>query len=1086
MGLLSKFFGNLKKTEGKGEPRERRGEKPKETQQEPAGDILRQETVASRRERKILDKHDAPEPLLTEPIHKADGNGKAALQETVFEIQSPKDRAEEIESAEAQVPLEWNIGDTILDLYEVTDILGKGGMGVVYKVHHKNWNLDLAVKSPLPEAISRTGGKENFVREAETWVNLGLHPNTVSCHYVRTLGGAPRVFAEFVDSGSLKDWIESKKLYRGGHENALERIIDIAIQFAWGLDYAHEQGLVHQDIKPANVMMTADVTAKVTDFGLAKARPISGEKSLQGSDKSILVTTGGMTEAYCSPEQYEGKPLSRKTDIWSWGVSILEMFTGEATWRFGFAAAKALEGYIEHGPDDPDIPSMPTSVSELLNRCFQNGPESRPATMGDVADALKPIYQEITASAYARSEPKAAEFAADGLNNMGVSYFDLGRKEDAISCWEKALEIKQIHPEATYNLSLIQWRDAKIDDLEVLRRLDNCGKNQRVNKEKLSELVSFVHAERLNLDAAKDVLKAFPGKYEALFSAKDINELRHIRTMVGHTDWVTSVAITPDGRYAVSGSTDKTLQMWDLETGRSICIMQNPTIVKSVAITPDGRYAVSGSSDKTLKMWDLETCKWIRTMVGHTDAVTSVAITPDGRYAVSGSGDDTIRVWDLKTRRGIHTMETYNVTSVAITPDGRYAVSGSTDKTLQMWDLETGRSISTMKVSSILFSLAITPDAKYLVSGSKDRLLRVWEISFDKAFQAELRVVLPKSFDEKIKEEDVHAQAIRQAEALYKEGNYRSSFTVLYDAWEDSGFSDKESIRGLYSNLIKKGRIKGLAICFRFQKGLLIGHINQVTSVAITPDGRYAVSGSSDKTLRVWDFVTGRCTREIFCWRSITSVAITPDGRYAVSGGYEATIRVWELETGKCIRTIEGHTDSVESVSVTPNGRYVISGSEDKTLRVWDLTTGQCIRTMEGHTSNVISVTTTPDGRYAVSGSEGGTIRVWELETGKCIRTMEGHTDAVTSVAITPDGRYAVSGSLDKTLQVWELIWDLEFPDPVDWDEGLRPYIEIFLTLHKGYWNETYFSHLTEELASKRGYGWVRPEGIRRELEKMT
>ncbi|MFZ4589351.1 MAG: protein kinase domain-containing protein, partial [Ignavibacteria bacterium] len=156
---------------------------------------------------------------------------------------------ENIEQDLVDIPLKWNIGDVIADIYEVTGILGEGGMGIVYKVHHKEWDLDLAVKSIRPEILNNTG-LENFIKEAETWVNLGLHPNTVSCYYVRKLGEVPRIFSEYVDGGSLKEWIQNGKLYNDTKKEALERILDIAIQSAWGLQYAHEQGLIHQDVKP--------------------------------------------------------------------------------------------------------------------------------------------------------------------------------------------------------------------------------------------------------------------------------------------------------------------------------------------------------------------------------------------------------------------------------------------------------------------------------------------------------------------------------------------------------------------------------------------------------------------------------------------------------------------------------------------------------------------------------------------------------------------------------------------------------------------------------------------------------------------
>ena len=112
--------------------------------------------------------------------------------------------------------------------------------------------------------------------------------------------------------------------------------------------------MIHQDVKPGNVLLSADGTVKVTDFGLAKARALAGETTKRADGQSILVSSGGMTPAYCSPEQASGKPLSRKTDIWSWAVSVLEMMTGEVTWASGVAARDAMEEFFEdHHPDDP-------------------------------------------------------------------------------------------------------------------------------------------------------------------------------------------------------------------------------------------------------------------------------------------------------------------------------------------------------------------------------------------------------------------------------------------------------------------------------------------------------------------------------------------------------------------------------------------------------------------------------------------------------------------------------------------------------------------------------------------------------------
>jgi serine/threonine protein kinase len=343
------------------------------------------------------------------------------------------------------VPAVWNVGDLILDEFEVADISGQGGMGTVYKIYYRTRNIDLAVKSPRPEIFARADGKENFVHEAETWMGLGEHPYLVRCYFVRTLGGIPRVFAEYVEGGSLADWIRQRRLYEGGPEQALERMLDVAIQFAWGLHFAHEQGLVHQDVKPANVMLTRDGVAKVTDFGLAKARVMAGEQGVRNGEghQSGLVSSRGMTLAYCSPEQAAGQALSRKTDIWSWGVSVLEMFTGEVTWSFGGAAREVLASYEGQ---DPTIPIMPADVVNLLNRCFQQEPETRPATMLEVATELRVIYAHSVGHSYERETPKSTEIQVRELDVRGVSLVELGRLEEALVVCEQAIRLNPIDP----------------------------------------------------------------------------------------------------------------------------------------------------------------------------------------------------------------------------------------------------------------------------------------------------------------------------------------------------------------------------------------------------------------------------------------------------------------------------------------------------------------------------------------------------------------------------------------------------------------------------------------------------------------
>ncbi len=201
----------------------------------------------------------------------------------------------------------------------------------------------------------------------------------------------------------------------------------------------------------------------------------------------------------------------------------------------------------------------------------------------------------------------------------------------------------------------------------------------------------------------------------------------------------------------------------------------------------------------------------------------------------------------------------------------------------------------------------------------------------------------------------------------------------------------------------------------------LTGHTSYVYTVAISPDGRILVSGSKDKVIRVRDLLTGKEIRTLTDRSATMSLALSPDGQALVSGGTDSKIRIWTLSTGNIMRTFIGHTDFVFTVAISSDGETLVSGSEDKTIKVWNLSTGKELRTLTGHTGAVRSVIISSDGQTLVSGSEDHTIKVWNLSAGKELRTLTGHTNAVRSIAISPDGQTLVSGSYDHAIKVWNL-----------------------------------------------------------------
>ncbi|TDL18729.1 tricorn protease domain 2-containing protein [Rickenella mellea] len=653
--------------------------------------------------------------------------------------------------------------------------------------------------------------------------------------------------------------------------------------------------------------------------------------------------------------------------------------------------------------------------------------------------------------------------------------------------WLEVLSlIRGVHTAAQTLSSVIEW--CRANDNDIVTFVKDGIKFLAAFGRAISQSAPHIYLSALPFapsesKISKQFLHRFRGML-SLYTGKTTHWPAIQCVFEGHTDWVTSVAFSQDGRCIVSGSDDTTIRVWDVETGVSQPFAGHTSSVTSVAFSQDGRRIVSGSIDKTIRVWDVETGV-SQIFQGHTGSVTSVAFSRDGKHIVSGSDDITIQVWDVTGVSKTFQGHTESVTSVAFSQDDRCIVSGSKDETIRVWDVETGLSQTFQGHDSWVTSVAFSHDGKHIVSGSFDMTIRVWdaETGVPQSFQGHTEPVTSVAFSHGGKHivSGSFDMTIRvwDAETGISQPFQGHTGWVTSAAFSQDG---KRIVSGSSDRTIRLWDAETNGVISRRQNEW---HTDKVNSVAFSQDGKRIVSGSMDHTIRVWDMFTGSAVPVAFkgptasvnsvafsqgmvsgswgnmfqVWdvetggtvsgpvtvgSTVDSIAISQDGKHVASSS-NRTIRVWNAETGELVSgPFEGHTESVTSVVFSQDGKRVVSGSEDKTILVWDVATGNAVAgPYRRHTSYVQSVAFSQDGRHIVSGSFDDTIRIWHLKTGNFIsaplkkrnvskplwdaetpdvisRSFEGHTDWVYSVAISQDGKRIVSGSSDWTVRVWD------------------------------------------------------------------
>jgi WD40 repeat protein len=495
----------------------------------------------------------------------------------------------------------------------------------------------------------------------------------------------------------------------------------------------------------------------------------------------------------------------------------------------------------------------------------------------------------------------------------------------------------------------------------------------------------------------------------------------------GHSDFVVSLAFSPDGKTLVSGSRDNTIKLWDVATGQELRALKgHPARVNSVAFSPDGKTLLSGGAlgsgeagGGQLMLWDVATGRELRTLLRRSNDVSSVALTPDGKVALSGG--DAVRLWDVATGRELRSfgkISGHRVSDIAISPDGKTIASSSgTVEPIKLWDAGTGQELRTLAghpggILSIVFS----PDGKTLASGGSDKLIKLWDAATGRevrsiaghekyiralAFTPDGRALVSTSGDKTVKLWDVSTgRELRTFEG--------ASLSLAVSAVAFS--PDGERMATSDENVIK---------LWDFDAGrallTLAGRAETVNSVAFSPDGKMFASGGNEPTVKLWDVATGQQVRVLPAGRFVVSaVAFSPDGKI-IAGADRKSIALWEAATGRQLWTQGAESAWVESLAFSPDGKTLAScGAAERNTQagrvvLWETATGRVLRRMET-AKNLGPVAFSPDGRLLAAGDRGSAVNLWETATGRPLRTLEDQENGVESLAFSPDGRMLALG----------------------------------------------------------------------------
>jgi WD40 repeat protein/serine/threonine protein kinase len=615
--------------------------------------------------------------------------------------------------------------------------------------------------------------------------------------------------------------------------------------------------------------------------------------------------------------------------------------------------------------------------------------------------------------------------------------------------------------------------------------------------------VAFHPNGKLIASAGMEVITDKLGRhsYNHVIFIWDAKTGKTVKTLTGHYGIIHDIEFSRDGKYLASASHDRTARLWDVSDvahASEVMTFTSEAAFGSVSFDPDSSRLATSGVDGVIRVWDVTPGlkaagdRLLLTLVGHSRNVTCAVFSPDGKRIASAGGemDNTVRIWNVDRNDSHIGAELINlrlyparVNKLSFSRDSKNLAGADDRSMITLWHVQTGNEIGVYRDrSGAINALEFSPTGPLLASGGFDGKIRLWDTSRDQeamilhghrngvqvAFQPHSSRLASASIDQKVALWDTvrgrnlyswtgHSDAILSL-AFDKTGRWLA--TAGRDAnwvvrvWDmkvpNENFNLPESrLAAAFamagSNLLPA--LPWLAAGTDKPKDLqpLLGHSNEITSIAFDPDGKYLASGSKDGSVRIWDFAAGEQVQEPLGHRrdgkgkvftdEITAIAFSPDGKLlAAAMKNEANrwvIWIWRLHgfapgspAPEFLTELPGHSDGdITHLAFTPNSKYLASSSTDKTVRIWSPDSTTPLAVLQGHKDSVNCVAFSPDGRRMATAGSDHTVKLWDvldLTSPEELLTLGASSkEPVDSVVFSDDGQRLAAGIHDGTIKIW-------------------------------------------------------------------